>query len=343
MASKSSKTAGGRRPGRPSLEELLARVDEEVRLLRERLGGLPRAVEADQILRAIWIDDVHNSTAIEGNTMTRAQVEELVENRRPSASLVESLEVEAYSKAADWVYRNAADSRDVPRAVISEIHRIAMELPWAVEPPPTGDKPGDWRRAGVRVGTVKVSLPAAIAPELDEWSKATKAADREHPIVRAAKHHAWFERIHPFVDGNGRVGRLLLNFMLLQRGYPPAIILAKERARYLQALRQADSGNANPLVEVVARAVSQTLSRFLIPGLAGDAKLIPLTALAACSPYSSVYLRQLVLKARLRAVRDGRLWLSSRAWLAEYVEKRDPRGGPVPKARQRRSRRGSSS
>lgn len=64
-----------RGPGRPSLQEVLARVDEEVRLLHHHLGGLPRAVEADHILREIWIDDVHNSTAIEGNTMTRAQVE----------------------------------------------------------------------------------------------------------------------------------------------------------------------------------------------------------------------------------------------------------------------------
>jgi fido (protein-threonine AMPylation protein) len=338
MVSESRKNPDARGPGRPSLKELLALVDEEARLLHQRLGGLPRAVEADQILRAIWIDDVHNSTAIEGNTMTRAQVEELVENRRASASVVETMEVEAYSRAAEWVYRTAGDTSDVPRAVISEIHRIAMELPWAIEPPRTGDKPGDWRRSPVRVGSVKVSLPAAIAPELDEWSKSTRAAHADHPIVRAAMHHAWFERIHPFVDGNGRVGRLLLNFMLLQKGYPPAIILAKQRARYLQALRQADGGNPNALAEVIARAVSQTLSRFLIPGLAGDAKLIPLTALAAGSPYSSVYLRQLVLKGRLRAVRDGRLWLSSRAWLAEYVERKDPRGTPARSARKRRSR-----
>src|SRR6266508_3286614 len=60
--------------GRPSLQEVLARLDEEVKLLHTHLGGLPRAVEADHVLRQIWIDDVHNSTAIEGNTMTRAQV-----------------------------------------------------------------------------------------------------------------------------------------------------------------------------------------------------------------------------------------------------------------------------
>src|SRR2546425_632828 len=81
----------------------------EIGLLKTSMGGLPRAVEADSILRGIWIDDVHNSTAIEGNTMTRAQVEELVERGRASASLVEMLEVEGYASAADWVYRNAAD------------------------------------------------------------------------------------------------------------------------------------------------------------------------------------------------------------------------------------------
>src|SRR5438045_9558338 len=111
-----------RKRGRPPLEDVLATLDEEVALLHDRLGGLPRAVEADQILRAIWIDDVHNSTAIEGNTMTRAQVEDLVERRQASALLVETLEVEGYARAADWVYRGAPDYDGVPREVVREVH-----------------------------------------------------------------------------------------------------------------------------------------------------------------------------------------------------------------------------
>ena len=330
---------GQRGPGRPSLQEVLSRLDEEVGLLHDHLGGLPRAIEADQILRDIWIDDVHNSTAIEGNTMTRAQVERLVEKRRASASLLESMEVEAYARAADWVYRNAFHYEHVPVAVVSEVHKIAMSLPWAIEPPSTRDAAGDWRKGAVRIRDVEVSLPTSIPADLQAWSRSTEEdedGDRTHHIVRAAIHHAWLERIHPFVDGNGRVGRLILNFMLIQRGYPPAVILASQRARYLQALRTADGGNPNPLAEVVARAVSGALSRFLIPGLAGDAKLIPLAALAAKGPYSSAYLRQLVLANRLRAIRDGNLWLSSRAWLRDYIDKRDPRGGPVPPIRSRR-------
>src|SRR5437867_406447 len=147
------------RRGRPSLQEVLARLDEEVSLLRDRLGGLPRAVEADQILREIWIDDVHNSTAIEGNTMTRAQVEELVEYGRASATLVESLEVEGYARAADWVYRNAADYTGVPVNVVSEVHKQAVELAWKIQPPITRDLPGAWRAGPVQVRRVKVSVP----------------------------------------------------------------------------------------------------------------------------------------------------------------------------------------
>jgi len=328
-----------RAPGRPSVDEILARVDEEGRLLHDHLGGLPRAVEADQILRAIWIDDVHNSTAIEGNTMTRAQVEALVDRRRSSASLMESAEVEGYSRAADWVYRNAAEYTGVPTSVVSEVHKIALEMPWYIEPPPTHDAPGAWRKGGVRIRAVEVSLPSAVHADLQAWSESSAQRDRGvHPLVHAAVHHAWFERIHPFVDGNGRVGRLLLNFVLIQAGYPPAVILASRRPRYLHALKAADGGNPNPLAEVIARAVSGALSRFLIPSLAGEAKLVPLAALAAHGPYPADYLRQLVLANRLRAIRDGNLWLSSRLWLKEYISERDPRGGRLPKTvRQRRA------
>ncbi len=314
------------RAGRPSLAEILSGVDEEVRLLHTAFGGLPRAVEADQILRQIWIDDVHNSTAIEGNTMTRAQVEALVEHRRASGTLVESMEVEGYARAADWVYKTATEHRGVPIAVVSEIHRQTVELAWTIDPPPTGEAPGAWRKGGVRVRSVSVSLPTAVHADLSTWSESSAARQEVHPIIHAADHHAWFERIHPFVDGNGRVGRLILNWMLIQEGYPPAVIQASQRPRYVRALEAADGGNPHTLAEVIARAVSGALTRFLIPALAGDAKLVPLKALAARSPYSSVYLRQLVLARRLRAVREGNLWLSSKAWLKEYMKSRDPRG-----------------
>jgi fido (protein-threonine AMPylation protein) len=323
---KRRKKASGPGPGRPPYEEVLATLDEEVQLLRDNLGGLPRAVEADHILRSIWLDDVHHSTAIEGNTMTRAQVEDLVERRRASATLVESLEVEGYARAADWVYRHAADYSGVPTDVLSEVHRQVIELAWALEAPSTRDRPGQWRSAGVSVRGLQVSLPVAIPADLQQWSESTGDLADRHPLEHAAFHHAWLERIHPFVDGNGRVGRLILNWMLLQRGYPPAVIHLDQRPRYLRGLRIADGGNDRPLTEVIARAVSGALNRLLIPNLAGDARLVPLSSLATSGPYGAAYLRQLAIAGRLKAIREGRLWLSSRAWLNEYAASRDPRG-----------------
>lgn len=332
----------GRGRGRPSLQDVLSLLDEAVGLLKSSLGGLPRAVEADEILHAIWLDDVHNSTAIEGNTMTRAQVENLVERGRASARLIENLEVKGYADAADWVYRTAPDYSHVPVSVVSEAHKLAVRLAWDLEPPSTRDVPGAWRRAPVSVRSVKVSVPAALPADLAAWSESTGNLARRHPLIHAALHHAWFERIHPFADGNGRVGRLLLNFMLIQRGYPPAIIAKAQRPRYLRVLEVADDGNPNPLAEVIARAVSGTLTRFLIPNLAGAAKLVPLSALSAHGPYPVEYLRLLVFGGKLRAVRDGHLWLSSRKWLEDYIQTRDPRGKkskklmPSPKGRKSR-------
>lgn len=82
------------------------------------------------------------------------------------------------------------------------------------------------------------------------------------------------------LDGNGRAGRLLTNLLLIRIGYPPAIIRKAERTRYMTALRRADAGDHAPLAELLARAVLDTLMRFIVPAVAGPARLVPLAALA---------------------------------------------------------------
>jgi hypothetical protein len=76
------------------------------------------------------------------------------------------------------------------------------------------------------------------------------------------------------------------------------------------------------------------MSKFPIPKLAGEAKVVPLAALASSSGYSADYLRQLAQSGKLRALREGRLWLSSNVWRDEYIEARDPRSG-LPGSRRR--------
>jgi len=173
--------------------------------------------------------------------------------------------------------------------------------------------------------------PNAIDGAIQDWIDASGAvSDHDHTLLHVASHHAWFERIHPFADGNGRVGRLLMNFMLLQRGYPPAVLLDTSRRRYLDSLEKADRGNPAALTELIARAIEASINRFLIPRLAGDARLMPLAALAEGSEYSADYLRTLAVAGRLRAAREGRIWLSSRAWLKDYRATRNSRGRRSP-------------
>ncbi|WP_239118167.1 Fic family protein, partial [Sphaerisporangium melleum] len=96
---------------------------------------------------------------------------------------------------------------------------------------------------------------------------------------RLARIHNRFEQVHPFLDGNGRTGRLVLNLILGRIGYPPAIIYKRDRDKYLQAMRRADNDEFGPLGELIARSVTTNLYRFVMPAVAGPVKLVPLPAL----------------------------------------------------------------
>jgi len=321
---------------RPSFEAVLSRVDDHVDLLHSDYGGLPRAVEADQILREIWIEETYHSTALEGAQISRRQVARLLDERQASGALTDSLDIEGYAKAARWVYENASDypqAQGVPRSVIRTIHTLLMGPVWSVQPPDDGSRPGDFRRRAVRIGgsNVITTPPIALEGTLQDWvdrSSASHAKEYDHRLIHVADLHAWFERIHPFVDGNGRTGRLLLNFMLIQRGYPPAVLDVTSRQRYVRALARADTGNPRFLTELIARAIENSLTKFLIPQLAGEARLVPLAALASQTEYTQPYLRLLAADGRLQAVKEGKLWLSSKAAVEHYKRTRGRPGRP---------------
>jgi len=114
----------------------------------------------------------------------------------------------------------------------------------------------------------------------------------------------------------------LTNLVLVRLGYPPAIIRKAERTRYLEHLRRADGGDPGPLGEFLARAVLDALLRFIVPAVAGPARLVPLAALAD-HQLSARALRTAAERGRLRAQRDDHgQWRSTRNWVDEYYESR---------------------
>ena len=139
-----------------------------------------------------------------------------------------------------------------------------------------------------------------------------------------ASAHARFEQVHPFLDGNGRTGRLVLNLLLVRLGYPPAIIYEGDRDRYLAALRRADQGDLGSLGEFLARAILDNLYKFVVPAVAGPARLVPLPALATAE-ISANALRLVAIRGGLKAAMasDG-AWRGSRVWVDEYVAARPP-------------------
>lgn len=327
----------GRR-GRPSRPELYRRLHADVADLRGRLGGLPTPLEAADIWRGIWYEEAHHSTAIEGNTLVLKQVEKLLAEGLAvgNKELREYLEVQGYGAAAEWIYGQAFGSHEVGRpdsllalAEVRQVHHMAMAPVWGVAPHPDAsgrEAPGSFREHEIRAfpgGMVPVTWPLVPA-EVETWIGRANLLDPESSVFpeALAEAHCRFEQIHPFLDGNGRTGRLLLNLVLVRLGYPPAIVYKRDRTRYLEALRSTDAGEPGPLGELLARAILDNLYRNVIPAVVGPARLVPLAALATSELRASA-LRVAAIRGRLRAIRDpdGR-WRSSRRWVNEYRKRR---------------------
>lgn len=120
---------------------------------------------------------------------------------------------------------------------------------------------------------------------------------------------------------------MILNLLLVRLGYPPAIIYKQQRTRYLKALRRADSGDCGELGELIARAILDNLYKFVVPAIAGPARLVPLAALSTPGITAGA-LRAAAVRGALQATKgpDGQ-WRSSRNWVDEYSASRSKRKG----------------
>ena len=339
--------------GRPSRREVYERLELALNDMNSRFGGLPSRLEADAIWQDIYREEVHNSTAIEGNTLVQREVNDVLERGvtgHRSKALAEYLEVTGYAEAARWVYGQGIDPDSewstgdlLSLQDVRTVHALTVDMAWRIAPPAhvlPGEGPGQFRQHDIAAfaGGMKPPSHALVSGEVDLWVRAVnelRQADAVPLIERVSELHAGFEQIHPFLDGNGRAGRLLLNLVLIRLRLPPAIVYTRDRERYLQALQRADSGDVGALAELIARAVLHNLNRLMLPRLAGPARLVPIASLASERVTHSA-LRSAAARGALRAVQDelGQ-WMSSQQFVEEYLAQRNTKRGR-PRTREHR-------
>jgi Fic family protein len=326
--------------GRPSRATVYARLDAAIEELGTRLGGLPSPKESESIWSDIWHQEAHHSTALEGNTLVLREVEQLLEQGRAVGAklLRDYAEVKGYADAARWVYGQALEPDGWSAGALitvnelRRIHHTAMTPVWDVAPHPDAgaeESPGNFRRHDIRPFAAGMRPPSwpDVPAMTQDWIDAVAETGE---LLRSRKYvpmplpeelarlHNQFERVHPFLDGNGRTGRLSLNLMLVRLGYPPVVIDKRQRDGYLSAMQRADHGDFAPLGELLARAMLDNLNRFIVPNVAGPARLVPLAALAD-EQFSIPALRQAAQRGRLDATQgsDG-IWRSSRRAVQTY-------------------------
>jgi len=303
----------------PLLQNSIASKKQEL----DRNRPLPSAV-VQNLEGEFLLEWTYNSNAIEGNTLSLRETE-LVLNRGLTIggkSLREHFEVinhaEAITYLESFIEKKTALSDDFIRGLHRRILHNIVEL-----------EAGMYRRHNVRIVAANHLPPGAtkvarLMGGLVDWY--TQNAGAIWVPDLAAEFHHRFVHIHPFMDGNGRTARLLMNFILMQDGYPPAVILRVDRKKYYRVLQEADRGNLVPFVDFIGRSIERSLIIYLNAIKPPDEHesgggYISLQEATRYCDYSQEYLSLLARTGKLDAVKFGRNWMTSREAIETYVGK----------------------
>lgn len=227
------------------------------------LAAIKRAHQAKPVstlenrYEAFLSDFTYDSAGIEGNTLTlRETAAVLFEGATPAKSLREVYEVLNHRRAFDCMLEH---SGGLNKRFLCKLQKIVTENTLK---PEQASEAGRYRTVQVFIRGARVTPPppGRVAKEMRSllaWYGKNKA--KLHPVVLAAYFHSGFEAIHPFSDGNGRAGRLFLNFILRSHGYPMVTIPRSQRTYYFSVLAKAQvGGNLKPFVQYLARLLSKS-------------------------------------------------------------------------------------
>jgi len=233
----------------------------EIKKLIDRAGEMPEAL-ARNLHEWFRVELTYTSNALEGNTLTRRETAMVVEKGITvgGKSLVEHLEATNHAQAFDWI----AEKSRKPLKNFTENDLLALHK--MILSGIDNQNAGFYRNVPVRLSGSRTVLPnpRKVPDLMSAFHQWLQSSQDIHPVDLAAEAHYRLVTIHPFVDGNGRTARLLMNFILLCHGYPPAIIRKSERGKYLDALEKAQTGGSlDDYLQLIYRAVGRSLEIYL--------------------------------------------------------------------------------
>ncbi len=240
------------------LKKLLEEIDKNL----EKLSTLPPLTqgEVERLRDEFLIEFTYNSNAIEGNTLTLQETAMVLEgvtiDQKP---LKEHLEIIGHRDAFKYVESLVSEKQEFSAYIIKSIHSLVLM--------DRAEDRGVYRRIPVRImgAFYEPPQPYLVEPMMNELIN--NHADRRakmHLVEAVALFHLDFEGIHPFIDGNGRTGRLIINLELMQNGYPAIDVKFADRKKYYQAFDEYyRNQNELPMVEMVAGYVNERLEQYL--------------------------------------------------------------------------------
>ncbi|MCI0448646.1 MAG: Fic family protein [Chlorobi bacterium] len=266
----------------------LKEITERINRLSEELEKLrPLKTEDEQrVMQKFRLDWNYNSNNIEGNSLTYGETKALLlfGITAQGKPLNDHLEIEGHNEAIDSIVNVAKTKEPLTEAFIRNLHKLILHESYEIDAITADGQPtrkrveiGKYKTTPNHVKTITGEIFYFTSPEdtpaemekLIKWYTDNLNNKKNHPLMFAVEFHHKFIGIHPFDDGNGRIVRLLMNLLLMQKGLPPVIIKVKDKEEYYRVLQQADSGNLEPSYNFIGAQLIHSLE-LMISGAKGE-------------------------------------------------------------------------
>ena len=257
----------------------------DLKLELDKLRPIPKEREA-KIMQKFRLDWNYHSNHLEGNSLTFGETRMLILHgiTAQGKPLKDHFEITGHDEAIKWVEEIVVGDFPLTENFIRQLHLLLLKESYEVSAITPDGQPtrrvievGKYKSAANHVltktgETFYFATPEETPAKMNDlltWYRQELSSDDVNPIILAAEFHYKFILIHPFDDGNGRVARVLMNFILMKFRFPPVIIKTEDKENYFSALRQAEGGLIENFVDYIAKNLVRSLE-IMVAGARGE-------------------------------------------------------------------------